>query len=233
MSNSERIYLQTVSCDIIERKCFVAEQRVQVMVLKELTNVEEAYMFASFLTGKEKLRLDATTLLIKKHLEDPSNPFRRELVEFKVKNQLVSIEEMEVLIKMINKMSEQERAKIEDLFTNHPDGRAIMERLSKKHAEKIIPEMLEKKFAEVTEELTAKKTVEIARMVDEMTLKMASEMAVEIPDETAARIAAKTREELMKKIAITALEEGTDANFVAKITGLPVTVIRKLKKQPN
>ena len=117
---------------------------VQIMVLKELLGAEEAYMFAVFLTGKEKLRLDATLFLIRKHLEDPANPYRRELLEFKFKNQILTPKETEVAMEMINKLSERDRKKIEDLFENHPAGRAMMERFAAKNANKMAQDMANK-----------------------------------------------------------------------------------------
>lgn len=72
---------------------------VQVMVLKELPGAEQAYMFSVFLTKKEKLRLSSTLLLLKKHLEDPGNLYRKELLEFKFKNELVTPEELKEVLK--------------------------------------------------------------------------------------------------------------------------------------
>jgi len=98
---------------------------VQIMVLKELQDPETAYMFAVFLTGREKIRLDATMTLIKKHLADPTSPYRRDLLEFKIKNQLISTEEMEVLLKMLNQANEQEKVKIKELLQSHPFSQEV------------------------------------------------------------------------------------------------------------
>ena len=106
----------------------------QVIVIKEFLGPEEAYMFAPFLTGRGKIAADATLLLFMKHLDDPANPYRRELLEFKFKNQLITPEEMEVLMEMHKQMTEKDRARIEDLFQNHPAGRAMAERFAAKAA---------------------------------------------------------------------------------------------------
>ncbi|AGL00241.1 hypothetical protein [Desulfoscipio gibsoniae] len=98
---------------------------VQIMVLKELQDPETAYMFAVFLTGREKIRLDAMMTLIKKHLADPTSLYRRDLLEFKIKNQLISTEEMEVLLKMLNQANEQEKAKIKELLQSHPFSQEV------------------------------------------------------------------------------------------------------------
>jgi len=58
---------------------------VQVLVLKELPDPEKAYMFSVFFTGQEELRLKATSLLLEKHLAEPANPYRRELLELSLK----------------------------------------------------------------------------------------------------------------------------------------------------
>ena len=105
---------------------------VQVLVLKELPDPEKAYMFSVFFTGKEKIRLKATSLLLEKHLADPVNPYRRELLEFKFKNQLVSPEEMEVLLEMLRQMKEQERKRIEEILQTHPASRELFARYGDK-----------------------------------------------------------------------------------------------------
>ena len=105
---------------------------VQVIVIKELLGPEEAYMFAPFLTGREKISADATLLLFRKHLDDPANPYRRELLEFKFKNQLVTPEEMEVVLEMLKQMTEKDRARIEEILQNHPAGIAMAERFAAK-----------------------------------------------------------------------------------------------------
>lgn len=91
-------------------------------------------MFAPFLTGSEELRVDATLLLIRKHLDDPSNTYRRDLLEFKFKNQLVTPDELEVMLKMAKQMTEKDRAKIKDIFQNHPFGREMAESFAAKAA---------------------------------------------------------------------------------------------------
>ena len=88
------------------------------------------------MTGSEKLRVDATLLLLRKHLDDPANPYRRELLEFKFRNQLVTIEEMEVVMEMLKQEIEKDRARIEELLENHPSGRAMAERFAAKAAAK-------------------------------------------------------------------------------------------------
>jgi hypothetical protein len=77
-------------------------------------------MFAVFLTGKEKLRLLSTVLLIKKHLENPANPYRRELLEFKFKNKLITIEELEMVMKMLKLTDDKYMRDILDVMQNHP-----------------------------------------------------------------------------------------------------------------
>ena len=119
---------------------------VQVMVLKELSGPEVSYMFAAFLTGKEKLRLDATSLLIKKHLDDPVNPHRRELLEFKFKNQLVTPEEMEVVMEMLGQMTEKDRARIEEILRNHPASQEMADRIRAEKAQDVIRKFLARRF---------------------------------------------------------------------------------------
>ena len=89
-------------------------------------------MFAPFLTGREKISADATLLLFRKHLDDPANPYRRELLEFKFKNQLVTPEKMEVVLEMLKQMTEKDRARIEEILQNHPAGIAMAERFAAK-----------------------------------------------------------------------------------------------------
>jgi hypothetical protein len=113
---------------------------VQVIVMKELLGPEEVYMFAPFLTGREKLRVDATLLLLRKHLDDPANPYRRELLEFKFRNQLVIPEEMEVVMEMLKQITEKDRARIEEILQNHPSGIAMAERFAAKAAAKAAAE---------------------------------------------------------------------------------------------
>ena len=102
---------------------------IQAVVLKELQNAEESYMFSTFMTGSEKIRVAATALLLKKHLEDPANPHRRELLEFKFRNQLVTPEEMEEVLKMRSQMAEKNRAQMEAFLRNHPAIQEMNERI--------------------------------------------------------------------------------------------------------
>ena len=126
---------------------------VQVMVLKELPGPEEAYMFAAFLTGKEKLRLNATALLIKKHLEDPSNSYRRELLEFKFKNQLLIPEEIGMVMEMLKQVTEKDRERIEDILRNHPASREMAERIRNEGRAEVISKYLDRKYGQKAADL--------------------------------------------------------------------------------
>jgi predicted deacylase len=77
-------------------------------------------MFAAFFTGNEKLRVAATILLLTKYIDDPSNPYRRELLEFKFRNRLFNVEEMEEVLKMSSQMTERDRVQMEEFLRNHP-----------------------------------------------------------------------------------------------------------------
>jgi len=101
---------------------------VQIMVLKQLPDAEQAYMFSVFLSGKEKLKLKANLLLIRKYLEEPGNKHIQEIIEFIMKNELVTLNEMEVMFKMDSYISAEEKKKIEELLTNHPFTRRMLEK---------------------------------------------------------------------------------------------------------
>lgn len=102
---------------------------VQVLVLRELQSAEESYMFAAFFTGNEKLRVAATKLLLTKYIDDPSNPYRRELLEFKFRNRLFNVEEMEEVLKMSSQMTERDRVQMEEFLRNHPVIQKMNERI--------------------------------------------------------------------------------------------------------
>ena len=103
---------------------------VQVLVLNGLTEPEDTYMFSPFLTGREPLRLDTTKLLFRKRIDHPDNPYVEELVEFKLKNELMIQEEMEVLARMIPQMNTAERARMREALQSNSLIRGMIETLA-------------------------------------------------------------------------------------------------------
>ncbi|MTI83614.1 MAG: hypothetical protein FH756_06850 [Firmicutes bacterium] len=106
---------------------------VQITVLRELTKADQSYMFSIFLARNEKLKLSSTLILVQKCLEDPKNVYRKDLMEFQFKNKLVTDKELEVILRMADEMSAEEKAKIEDLLANHPFSRAMFEKRQEKY----------------------------------------------------------------------------------------------------
>lgn len=100
---------------------------VQVLVLKGLTRPEDAYMFTPFLTRRKPIRTDATALLFRKYMDDPTNPYLQELVEFKFKNELVNKEEMEVLTAMVAQANVAEKTLMKQLLGKHLSVREMAE----------------------------------------------------------------------------------------------------------
>ena len=100
---------------------------VQVVVLKDLAEAQDVYMFSPFLAGTEPLRLDATRLLFQKRQDNPDNPYVQELVEFKIKNGLITKEEMEVLDQMAAQMNTAERARVREFLKSSLLGREMID----------------------------------------------------------------------------------------------------------
>ena len=98
-------------------------------------------------------------LLLRKHLDDPANLYRRELLEFKFRNQLVIPEEMEVVMEMLKQITEKDRARIEEILQNHPSGIAMAERFAAKAAAKAAAEAA----AEAAAKTAAEVKLETAR----------------------------------------------------------------------
>lgn len=115
---------------------------VQVVVINELEDPEALYPFAPFITGRRRKETQATVLLLKKFLQDPSNPYRKDLAEFTIKNELVLPEEMEEVQQLM--YSPEERQRIKEIFNKSP----IMQEWLKEWSEQARIEGLAKGRAE-------------------------------------------------------------------------------------
>ncbi len=100
---------------------------VQIMVLKHLPDPEQAYMFSVFLSGKEKLKLNAGAVLLRKHLQEPGNANIKEIIEFMLKNNLILYNDIKVVLEMKSLISAEERNKIRELLVNNPISREMLE----------------------------------------------------------------------------------------------------------
>ncbi|WP_338824197.1 hypothetical protein MHOCP_23190 [Moorella humiferrea] len=115
---------------------------VQVVVINELDDPEILYPFAPFITGQRRKEMRATVLLLKKYLQDPSNPYRKDLAEFIVKNELILPEEMEEVEQIM--YSPEERQRMKEIFNKSP----IMQEWLKEWSEQARIEGLAKGRAE-------------------------------------------------------------------------------------
>ncbi|WP_258358809.1 hypothetical protein [Moorella sulfitireducens (nom. illeg.)] len=115
---------------------------VQVVVINELEDPEVLYPFAPFITGQRRKETQATVLLLKKFLQDPSNPYRKDLAEFTIENELVLPEEMEEVQQIM--YSPEERQRMKEIFNKSP----IMQEWLKEWSEQAKIEGLAKGRAE-------------------------------------------------------------------------------------
>ena len=77
---------------------------------------------------------DSTPSEVKRGTPAYINGFQIRLLEFKFRNQLVTPEEMEVVMEMLKQITEKDRARIEEILQNHPSGIAMAERFAAKAA---------------------------------------------------------------------------------------------------
>ena len=123
------------------------ELPVQVLVLDALTEPRDIYMFAPFLTRKKPIRLDATKMLLSRRLNHPDNPYVRELVDFKLRNEIMTEEEMEVFAQMVTQMSTAERARAREILKNSVLGREMIDEGKIEGKQEVIQEFLLRRFA--------------------------------------------------------------------------------------
>ncbi len=121
---------------------------VQIMVLKHLPGPEQAYMFSVFLSGKEKLKLNAGSLLLRKHLAEPGNANIKEIIEFMLKNNLILYNNIEVVFDMRSLVSAEEREKVRKLLATHPFNLELMKEEAEERAKEIAEKIAEKRAAE-------------------------------------------------------------------------------------
>ena len=126
---------------------------VQVVVLDGFNKAEYAYMFAPFLSRGNSLRLSATTLLWAKRRNDPDNVNVHELVEFNLRNNLMTREEMEVIAQMIAQMSTAERAQVREILEDTLLGREIIEKGKIQGKQEDIKEFLHRRFGAESPEI--------------------------------------------------------------------------------
>gem|GEM_PF-247319 len=156
---------------------------VQIMVLKHLPGPEQAYMFSVFLSGKEKLKQNAGSMLLRKHLEEPGNANIKEIIEFMLKNNLILYNDIKVVLEMKSLISAEERKKVRELLATHPFNRELMAEQAAEEAAKIA-----------------------AKIVAEASAKAAAKAAAEAEAKAVARATAEGRAEGVRNIICRFLE---------------------------
>ena len=94
---------------------------IQVVVLDELVDPQKNYMFAAFFTRRGNLKSEASALLVKKYVEDPSDRELKQLVDFVFENDLVHEEDIEEVLSMTREMTVEEKKRIQ-IRPRQPDS---------------------------------------------------------------------------------------------------------------
>ncbi|MDD4754296.1 MAG: hypothetical protein PHT78_13865 [Desulfitobacteriaceae bacterium] len=93
---------------------------IQMVVINELDDPNTLWPFAAYLTGKNKGKKKAFVQLAAEQIKDPANQDARDLMQFSVKNNLITAEELREVLEMGKQLTAKEKERFFEVLNNSP-----------------------------------------------------------------------------------------------------------------